>query len=595
MARTVASVFLSLCLSTCLTAAVITTSSAGPRVRFTSPAATSQMRVQILMPNGDALFDSAWRDGSLLDWQAGSLANGTYRCIVMIRDLENQITQKESALIARDGEISIEEHAAAEPKVTLVAHDGSNGEIATTAGDLKFSFGDFLSGKETERMRLKANGDLQIEGTIRATKGIELPDGTVVASAEALVSRAPLLRAINPSAPNARLTPRPNFAPAFQFVVNDTGVLVGTTNPAFRLDVTGEINTATQYDLGGARFMHSFGTLNTFVGSGAGNLTMTGISNTALGVSVLNANTSGTANTGAGASALFNNTTGYDNTALGYGALYANVGGNDDTAVGHSALTSNGIGQFNTAAGSNALQANTGGSSNTAVGYDALQSNLSGGTNTAIGPFALNLNIVGSANTAVGFDALQHSTGAHNLAIGESAGVNLTNGDDNIDIANGGVAGEFTTTRIGQFQNRVFIAGIRGIATGVQDALPVYIDSNGQLGTAASSARVKFDVSPMACGSDGLMQLRPVTFRYLSHGGGGALQYGLIAEEVAEVYPEMVTRDATGRPDSIMYQFLAPMLLNEVQAQHRKIAEQQNTIDALARRLEIVESLLVRK
>src|SRR5712691_11572459 len=92
-------VLLSLCLSTSLTAAVITTSSAGPRVRFTSPGPTAQIRVQILFPNGDALFDSAWKDGSVLDWPPGSLADGTYRCLVMVKDLEGKVTQKETPLM----------------------------------------------------------------------------------------------------------------------------------------------------------------------------------------------------------------------------------------------------------------------------------------------------------------------------------------------------------------------------------------------------------------------------------------------------------------------------------------------------------------
>jgi hypothetical protein len=348
--------------------------------------------------------------------------------------------------------------------------------------------------------------------------------------------------------------------------------MVGTTNPAFRLDVTGEINTATQYDLGGARFAHTSGTLNTFVGNGAGNLTTTGTNNAALGGGVLQANTTGTANTGAGQSALFNNTTGYDNTANGTSALYSNVDGYDNAAIGRSALFNNTAGFNNAAIGAFALQSNTMGAYNTALGYSALQSGAGIAYNTAVGSFALS-----------------NTSGFHNVALGDSAGLLLTTGDDNVDIANHGVAGESGTTRIGNFQSRVFIAGIRGRTTGVQDAVAVYIDSAGQLGTVSSSRRFKFDINAMDAATDGLMQLRPVTFRYLAHGADAPLQYGLIAEELAEVYPELVTRVGDGKIDSIMYQFLAPMLLNEVQKQHRKIEEQQNTIEALTRHIEALE------
>ena len=603
------SVILSVFLSTSLAAAVIT-SSAGSRVRFTAPGPTAQIRVQILVGNGVALFDSAWKNGNVLEWRPGSLADGSYLCVVMVKDLEGNVVQKESSLTAREGEIVIDP---AEGQEILLLHDGSNGEIVTTSGDLKFSFGDFLTGKEKERMRLTANGDLQIDGTIRASKGIVLPDGTIVASAEAVVARAPQLRAISPPAASSqRLTPRPTVTPAFQFVVNDTGVLVGTTNPAFRLDVKGEINTATQYDIGGSRFAHNYGTLNTFVGSGAGNFTTTGSNNTAMGLGVLNANTTGTANTGLGGSTLFSNTTGYDNLAAGTSALYANVDGYGNTAVGRSALFNNTQGQNNTATGVRALQSTTTGTDNTAMGRDALFSNSNGFYNTAVGSQALIGNTIGSnnvalggfalanttanSNTACGFDALLfNTTGSHNIGIGENGGRNLSTGDYNIDIGNSGAGGEAATIRIGDSNHtRTFVAGIYGSTTGFGDAAYVLVDSRGQLATNNSSRRFKFDINDMNTITDDLLKLRPVTFRYLAQGDGAQLQYGLIAEEVEKVYPEMVTHDREGQVQSVMYQFLAPMLLNEVQKQHREIEQQRSTIDALTRRLEALESRLAK-
>jgi hypothetical protein len=119
-------------------------------------------------------------------------------------------------------------------------------------------------------------------------------------------------------------------------------------------------------------------------------------------------------------------------------------------------------------------------------------------------------------------------------------------------------------------------------------AVAVVVDSNGQLGTASSSRRFKFDIASMGDATDGLMRLRPVRFRYLAHGDNAPVQYGLIAEEVAEVYPELVARNKDGEVETVMYQFLAPMLLNEVQ-------KQQKTIDRLEQRLEALEKQLASK
>jgi hypothetical protein len=236
----------------------------------------------------------------------------------------------------------------------------------------------------------------------------------------------------------------------------------------------------------------------------------------------------------------------------------------------------------------------------------ALNNNTSGYRNTASGYLALASNTTGNGNTGIGNSALfNNAVGAGNIAVGENAGLNST-GNYNIDIGNAGVAAEATTIRIGTegVQTRAFMAGIRGVAPAVNDAVGVVIDSNGQLGAPllVSSRRYKFDIDSMAGATDGLMRLRPVTFRYLAQGENGPLQYGLIAEEVAEVYPEMVVRNKDGEVETVKYQFLAPMLLNEVQKQrktidtlqeeHQRIDEQQKTIDRLERRLRALEAEL---
>jgi len=349
------------------------------------------------------------------------------------------------------------------------------------------------------------------------------------------------------------------------------------------------------------RWIHTFGDFNTFLGLVAGNFTMTGTANTGTGYRVFQNNTSGSNNTANGYRSLANNTTGDQNTASGSYSLNFNTTGVGNTATGVSALGGNATGNYNTADGVSALISNDNGHDNTASGYSAMYTNNHGNFNTASGSGALYHSTVdgntafgyqaltadytGDGNTAVGYQALNSdSSGCCNIAIGTFAGSNIIS-SWNIDIGNPGVAADTNTLRIGTSggggQNRAFVAGIRGVTTGAADAVPVVIDSNGQLGTTSSSRRFKFDIAEMSSASDKLMNLRPVTFRYLAHGENAPLQYGLIAEEVAEVYPEMVARNKDGEVETIMYQFLAPMLLNEVQKQHRQIEEQQKIIDAL--------------
>jgi hypothetical protein len=303
----------------------------------------------------------------------------------------------------------------------------------------------------------------------------------------------------------------------------------------------------------------------------------TGSSNAAFGYQALTGNTTGSGNTASGVNGLHNNTTGSENTSSGANALLGNTTGIQNTADGMLALTSNTTGNQNTATGYSSLSANTTGTFNVATGMNAMVNNVNGGQNVAVGVSALNLNVSGSNNAAVGNIALLNSTGDFNIALGFGAGSNLTSGSFNIDIGNVGAAAEGNTIRIGDGnQNRAFVSGIRGISTGVANAVAVLIDSNGQLGTASSSRRFKDDIADMDAASSALMKLRPVTFHYKSDQGpsGRTLQYGLIAEEVAEVYPGLVAHSADGQVETVMYQYLPSMLLNEVQKQQRTIKAQ---------------------
>lgn len=225
----------------------------------------------------------------------------------------------------------------------------------------------------------------------------------------------------------------------------------------------------------------------------------------------------------------------------------------------------------NAAIGQQALFSNTTGSNNAAIGYAALYSNTTGNYNTASGDSALYNNGTGRYNTASGYEALAaNPTGSHNIAIGYLAGDTFIGGEsNNIDIGNPGVAGDSGVIRIGtaNAQTTTFVSGITGVTTGSTTASAVLIDSNGQLGTLPSSRRYKEDIHDMGAASDGLLRLRPVTFRYKKpyDDGSKPIQYGLVAEEVAEVYPDLVVRGKDGQMETVQYYKLDAMLLNELQ------------------------------
>jgi Chaperone of endosialidase len=327
------------------------------------------------------------------------------------------------------------------------------------------------------------------------------------------------------------------------------------------------------------------GGFNTAIGAGALAFN-TGGSNTGIGAAALFLNTGGERNTAVGTAAMVNNNVGNDNTAVGDHALTSQTGEGPNTAVGSRALFTNTTGSFNTANGFIALSNNMDGSDNTATGAAALFHNSAGNDNTAHGFNALNNNTEGDANTAIGRDALFASTGDNNTALGAFAGSSLTTGDNNIDIGNTGVAFEFDTIRIGsEFQTRTFIAAIRGVQTGIADAVNVVIDSNGQLGTMSSSRRFKKEIKQMDKASEAILALKPVTFHYKTD-SANTPQFGLIAEEVAEVNPDLVFRDKNGEIYTVRYEAVNAMLLNEFLKSHRKMEEQQAMMERQQKQIE---------
>ena len=318
--------------------------------------------------------------------------------------------------------------------------------------------------------------------------------------------------------------------------------------------------------------------------------------NTASGTDALVLLVGGLANSAFGQGALLENATGNYNTALGASTLSSNTTGADNTAVGLAALESNNVGDANTAAGVFAMAANSSGSNNTALGAYALYSNTTGKGNAAQGVNALRTNMTGIRNLGIGNDALYNNvSGSYNIALGFGAGYNAT-GNDTIYLANEGVAGESQTLRLGTqgssgvVGSGILSAYIAGVATSQVTGSAVYITSSGQLGVLASSERFKTDVQDMGTASEKLAQLRPVTFR-LKTDPTGATQYGLIAEEVAKVYPELVIHGADRRIDGVRYEELAPMLLSVVQRQQEQIAALTTEVEKSRSQAELVKDL----
>jgi trimeric autotransporter adhesin len=328
---------------------------------------------------------------------------------------------------------------------------------------------------------------------------------------------------------------------------------------------------------------------NTAEGNGALFSLTNGLWNTALGQQTLYNNTSGYYNTAVGLGALFKNATAGANTATGVYALFSNSTGYYNSAEGYQALARNTTGFRNAAFGANALYNHGSGNFNNAVGAFALHSDTTGSTNNAFGESALAKNTSGADNTAIGDDALWgNTTGNSNIALGSQAGRSLTTGSNNIDIGNFGVPGESHTIRIGTSgdQTRTFIAGIYG-ATGGGSKLPVYINSSGQLGTQSSSHRFKKEIKPMDQKSEAILALKPVTFRYKSD-NANTPQFGLVAEDVAEVDPDLVVRDDTGSIYTVRYEAVNAMLLNEFLKEHNMVQELKATITQQQRQIEAV-------
>jgi hypothetical protein len=279
-------------------------------------------------------------------------------------------------------------------------------------------------------------------------------------------------------------------------------------------------------------------------------------------------------NTAEGQAALLSLTSGGYNTAVGWLSLRSNSTGQFNTAIGAGALLAN-TANDNTATGAGALLRDTTGAVNTAIGTSALFSNTIGGANTANGAFALSNNTSGSNNTADGDAALLNNTiGSHNNALGYFAGVNVITASGVICIGAGG-ANVNNTTWIGNIYNTTTVSGT---------TLPVIVSDGGQLGTTPSSRRFKKEIKPMESASEAILALKPVTFHYKSD-KTNTPQFGLIAEEVAKVNPDLVVRDKNGEIYTVRYDAVNAMLLNEFLKEHRKVEDLKKEFQATVAQL----------
>jgi hypothetical protein len=381
-----------------------------------------------------------------------------------------------------------------------------------------------------------------------------------------------------------------------------------TVNASLDLPFTTSASVGT-ITVQGLTFLHNFGTNNTFLGTRAGNLSLSGHDNTGVGSSALledttgslnsafgsaalNANTDGENNSAFGAGALLSNTTGGQNSAFGSQALFFNTTGVENSASGYFTLRNNTTGKSNAALGTSALEFNTTGGDNAAFGTRALRNNTTGSTNAALGFHALFLSATGGDNAAVGASALSNMvSGNNNIAVGNNAGSGFTGSEsNNIDIGNAGMTGESNTIRLGDgsTQTKAFITGISGSTSA--GGVAVLVDSNGQLATITSSRRFKQDIADLGSESDVLMKLRPVAFYYKRElDSTQTRQYGLVAEEVAQVAPGLVVFDQDGRPQTVRYHFVNAMLLNEVQKQRRLIEQQQKQLTAQREQIVVMQ------
>jgi endosialidase-like protein len=593
-------------------------------VRVIPPEAICQIRVQVASSAGAVVFDSGWRDGSVFDLPTDvsqRIASGSYRTVVMVKDVDGRVTERD---LGSQG---------TGPRLAFVAHDGTNGLVVSTGGDLAFRLGDFAGGKDAERMRLTADGrvgigidrpqaTLDVKGSIRATDGIVFSDGTTLTSegGHIKVSQSrdsappqPVAPPI-PAAPSAILKPRPNTLPGPQFQITDTGIQIGTTNPLFKLDVAGVINTETAYQISGITmlFGNTNSSNNTYAGQHAGQNNFFGTDNAFFG-SLAGWATGGSSNSffGSYAGEVVANVA--DNSFFGSHAGVQTSIGHGNSFFGSNAAHSNSSGSNNSFFGTTAAAALTLESENSGLGYLADVS--AGVTNsTAIGAHAKtaqsNTVILGSINlinsaTATASTGIATQTPNQYLGVGGGITVDENNTNNGTLLLNSAIAfgtsGPMGLSGEAIASPRTGAANVYGLDFYTAYAKRLSITNAGNVGvwtsapgatfevaatkttladawTIRSSARFKENIQPIASALQKTEQLRGVSFDYKQT---GKHSIGFIAEEVAEVLPEAVQRDGNGEIVGLDYNRITPLLLEALKAQQKVIESLEQRVRKL--------------
>ncbi len=476
-------------------APTITAAFSADRIRFTALGEVDKLRLEVFSVASDLLFDSGFQPGSIRDWQfkdqqGQPLAEGSYLCVVTVKDLSGRLRFKQSHILMQAGQASLQlgdgDSSAAPDNdrsltpvadssgqaLTVLAHDGTDGRVVSTSGALAFRLGNLFAGTDKEMMRLTPEGNfgigllypqarLDVDGLIRTSQGILFPDGTIQVSAASKTLGAP---SSQPSQKGGRLQPQAAGVGTQNYLAKWTdgaGTLgdsilfesagkvgIGTTNPASVLDAAGAINTSTQYNLAGLRMLSNAGFNNLFVGVNAGNAN-TGSSNSFFGANAGQSNTTGLSNAFFGTSAGLNNTTGSSNSFFGQFAGGKNTEGKDNSFFGNAAGGSNTtglanaffgayVGAFNTTGQSNSFFGNAAGyhnttaSNNSFFGQHAGSSNSTGQSNSFFGKSAGDANTTGSSNSFFGeFTGANNTSGGSNAFFGQAAGSANTSGSVN--------------------------------------------------------------------------------------------------------------------------------------------------------------------
>jgi hypothetical protein len=435
----------------------------------------------------------------------------------------------------------------------------------------------------------------------------------VMAVVLACIGLSPAVRAVSPApdggyagnntaeganALNSLTSGANNTADGFAALLSLTSGNNNTANGvnALYFNTTGSQNTASGF---AALEHNTTASYNTASGQGALFSNTTGLYNTADGAQALFSNTTGGDNTAEGLNALFNNTTGGDNTAIGFLALISNTTANQNVAVGSFALVNNTTGDGNVAIGYQALSSHTtvgindSDGTSVAIGYQALQ-NENGGfdsDNNAVGFRALQANTTGEFNNAFGWRSLNsNTTGSSNAGFGDGSCDNVTTAS-NVTCLGAGVSGE-------NVSGTTWIANVYSVTTQSGTTLPVIVSDGGQLGTLASSARFKKDITPMDQNSEAILRFNPVTFHYKSD-TTATPQFGLVAEEVEKINPDLVVKDKEGKVFTVRYDAVNVMLLNEFLKAHRAlqvlkstVAKQEATIAQQQKGMEVLTATL---